>query len=275
MHARGSSDYFDLQRHGCTPVPCGLLLPPDLTLEDWAVVGRALGRQEHALQWRIGDWWNHPGHAYGARLAVVSEPDWPGPAYSTCTNVASVAGQFESSRRRELLTFSHHAEVMHLPPHLADEMLDWCEEPLAATSKPRSVRALREEKNRRVALLAPRTSGSNEPARSVALRIVRAPEPESSEYVLLPLPASPRHESEVQQLLGEPELSPAGAASRPAEPLEQFKALVRYAVAQLPSDAAHAVLLEALEFTEQVVVGGLTRRLQSSGDPGDKVVNLR
>ena len=92
----------------------------------------------------------------------------------------------------------------------------------------------------------------------------------------MPLPASPRHESEVQQLLGKPEPLPAGAASRPAEPLEQYKALVRYAVAQLPPDTAPAVLLEALEFTKQVVVGGLTKRLrQSGGDPGDKVVNLR
>ena len=115
MHARGSSDYFDLQHHGCMPVSCGLLLPPDLTLEDWAAVGLALGRQQHALQWRIGDWWNHPRHAYGDRLAVVTGDDWTGPAYSTCANAGSVCRKFESSRRREVLTFTHHAEVAHLP----------------------------------------------------------------------------------------------------------------------------------------------------------------
>ena len=44
----------------------------------------------------------------------------------------------------------------------------------------------------------------------------------------------------------------------------------------MPPDTAPAVLLEALDFTKQVVVGGLTKRLrQSGGDPGDKVVNLR
>ena len=203
MRALGSSDYFDLQHHGCTPVSCGLLLPPDLTLEDWAVVGRALGRQQHALQWRIGDWWNHPGHAYGDRLALVTEDDWTGPAYSTCTNAASVCDKFESSRRRELLTFCHHAEVAHLPPHFADELLDWCEEPLAATGKPRSIRALREEKNRRLAQMAPRTFGSVESEKvAVALTIAPRYEP-GSEYALLPLPASPRHEPEVQEQLGE------------------------------------------------------------------------
>jgi len=79
MPAHESSDYFDLQHHGCMPVSCGLLLPPDLTLENWAAVGRALGRQQHAVQWRIGDWWNHPGHAYGDRLTLVTEDDWTGP----------------------------------------------------------------------------------------------------------------------------------------------------------------------------------------------------
>ena len=203
MHARGSSDNFDLQRHGCTPVPCGLLLPPDLTLEDWAVVGRALGRQQHALQWRIGDWWNHPGHAYGARLALVSEDDWTGPAYSTCTNTASVCDKFETSRRRELLTFSHHTEVAHLPPHFADALLDWSEESVEITGKPRSVRALRQEKNRRLPQLAPRAFGSNEPVKSVALTIARAPEPDTRTLVLIPAAAAPRHEPEVQQQLGD------------------------------------------------------------------------
>jgi hypothetical protein len=150
-----------------------------------------LGRQQHALQWRIGDWWNHPGHAYGDRLARVTEDDWAGPTYSTCTNAASVADRFETSRRRELLTFSHHVEVAHLAPHFADELLDWCEEPIQITGKPRSVRALQEEKNQRLAEMVPPTFSSSEPAKSVALTIVPAPEPETSEYAVLPLPAVP------------------------------------------------------------------------------------
>jgi hypothetical protein len=49
---------------------------------------------------RIGDWWNHLGHAYGARLAVVAGEVWIGPAYSSCANVASVCDKFERSRHR-------------------------------------------------------------------------------------------------------------------------------------------------------------------------------
>ena len=34
MRVRGSSDYFALQHLRCTPLSCGLLLPPDLTRDD-------------------------------------------------------------------------------------------------------------------------------------------------------------------------------------------------------------------------------------------------
>jgi hypothetical protein len=43
---------------------------------------------------------------------------------------------FEFSRRRENLSFQHHAEAAALPPDEADTLLDWCEE----TPKPRSTR---------------------------------------------------------------------------------------------------------------------------------------
>jgi hypothetical protein len=48
-------------------------------------------------------------------------------------DAASVARVFETSRRREDLTFNHHREVAALPPDEADALLDWCEE----TPKPR------------------------------------------------------------------------------------------------------------------------------------------
>ena len=201
---------------------------------------------------------------------LVSEDDWTGPAYSTCTNAASVAARFESSRRRELLTFSHHTEVAHLPPHFADELLAWCEEPLATTGKPRSIRALREEKNRRLAQMAPRTFGSVESEKvAVALTIAPPYEP-GSEYALLPLPASPSHEPEVQEQLGE-------GAPLPAGPIVEFRAFLRYAEARLPADASPAMLLEAVDQTKQLL-GRLTKRLRrSGGDDGDEqvVVNLR
>jgi hypothetical protein len=37
------------------------------------------------------------------------------------------------SRRRDTLSFKHHAEVVSLPAEEADRLLDWCEESIAAT----------------------------------------------------------------------------------------------------------------------------------------------
>ena len=62
-----------------------------------------------------------------------------GPAYESCRAAARVARDFETSRRRDLLSFQHHLEVAALPPDEANAMLDWCEE----TPKPHLTRELR------------------------------------------------------------------------------------------------------------------------------------
>jgi len=60
--------------------------------------------------------------------------------YKTAANVSSVCQAFEFSRRRENLSYGHHAEVANRDD--ADELLDWCEETGA------SVQDLRAEKRR-------------------------------------------------------------------------------------------------------------------------------
>jgi hypothetical protein len=62
-----------------------------------------------------------------------------GPAYESCRAAARVARDFETLRRRDLLSFQRHLEVAALPTDEADALLDWCEE----TLKPRSTRELR------------------------------------------------------------------------------------------------------------------------------------
>ena len=119
-----------------------LTLPPDLAFETWAKFGLELARRSSTLMWLIGDWWAYGQHRYGERLALVEGADWQGPAYQTCMNVASVCGRFETSRRREALSFSHHAEVASLPAESADGLLD------AAAREGWSVRRLRQEKAR-------------------------------------------------------------------------------------------------------------------------------
>lgn len=102
----------------------GLSLPDDLPFDDWCALGRQLGHYERSIMWAIGDWWAFGQHAYGERAAVVKAEGWEGPSFKTCANAASVGRQFQTSRRREVLSWSHHAEVAKLPTATADRLLD-------------------------------------------------------------------------------------------------------------------------------------------------------
>jgi hypothetical protein len=120
-----------------------LTLPGNLSREKWSEAGRALGQLQNRTLWYIGDWWAFGDHRYGDRKAIVGADDWEGPEFQTCMDAAWVCCAFETSRRQEVLAFSHHRTVAALPPDLADELLKWCEEPLAAGGRPRSVRRRR------------------------------------------------------------------------------------------------------------------------------------
>lgn len=107
----------------------GWRLPGDMAVEEWKAAGQALGRIERAVMWWIGDWWAYGEHRYGDRKAIVEAPGWTGPSFQTCMNAALVCRAFETSRRREVLSFKHHAEVAALPPLEADRLLAAAEPP--------------------------------------------------------------------------------------------------------------------------------------------------
>jgi hypothetical protein len=118
-----------------------LNLPSALPFTQWQEIGQALAHVSGALAWWIGDWWAFGEHAYGERYKAAKE-HLPLNVHS-CENYASVARAFkETSRRREVLPFSHHQIVAALDPARADELLAWCAEPVATGGKPRSTRAL-------------------------------------------------------------------------------------------------------------------------------------
>jgi hypothetical protein len=130
----------------CKPETCSLHLPKDLSKEGWLRVGTTLSRIDSCISWWLGDWWLFGEFRYGARKAMVEAVDWEGPSYQTCMNVAVVCKAFETSRRREVLSFSHHAEVAALHPNEADALLDFAEETIASTGPCRSVDKMREER---------------------------------------------------------------------------------------------------------------------------------
>jgi hypothetical protein len=85
-----------------------LTLPDDLTYDEWVDYGHGLARMVHAVKWWIGDWWAYGSHRYGERAKIAADSNWK---FQTCMNAGWVARKIETSRRREVLPFEHHAEV--------------------------------------------------------------------------------------------------------------------------------------------------------------------
>jgi hypothetical protein len=128
--------------------PTGYELPAELSAEAWLEVGRALGRVRGSVTWWLGDWWAYGEHVYGERKALVESEEWEGPRFQTCVDAATVCRAFESTRRRVVLSFTAHREVLPLPAEYQEQVLAWAEE------GKRSVREIRDEVKRIRAFLA-------------------------------------------------------------------------------------------------------------------------
>jgi site-specific DNA-methyltransferase (adenine-specific) len=128
---------------GCTFSPISLVIKPGLSFEHWRRLGDALRRTDRGLQFWIGDYF-----AYGATYGEASSQaanDWTGYEPHTLWNLTNVSEKVKSSRRREDLSWSHHAEVAGLTP---SEQAEWLEKaaPIKEGDKPRlAVHVLRAE----------------------------------------------------------------------------------------------------------------------------------
>ncbi|HEX8055567.1 MAG TPA: hypothetical protein VF481_02810 [Novosphingobium sp.] len=103
-----------------------LSLPESLTFEQWEEIGAELANRARKLNWWIGDWWAAGHHRYGERARLAARGLF-GKEFKTLANIASVCRAFEPSRRREHLSWSHHAEASALSPNAADMLLDLAE----------------------------------------------------------------------------------------------------------------------------------------------------
>jgi len=101
--------------------PTSLSFRGDLPFAEWQEVGIQLRKIESGVNWWIGDWLRYGEHRYGETYAqAVEQTDL---AYQTLANTVWVAGKIEPSRRREKLSFKHHAEVAALEPDEQDALL--------------------------------------------------------------------------------------------------------------------------------------------------------
>lgn len=103
----------------------GIQFPEALTYERWQHTGRQIARVVDSSAWCTGDWIIYGESKYADRYRRAIE--MAGLDYQTVRNYVWVARRFAFSRRRENLSFQHHAEVASLPPAEQDRWLDRAE----------------------------------------------------------------------------------------------------------------------------------------------------
>lgn len=91
----------------------GLRFPKSMEYQSWERAGHQLTRIVDTSAWCLGDWvvYGETHFAERYRHAV----DATGLDYGTLRNYASVARRIPLSRRRDTVSFQHHAEVVSLP----------------------------------------------------------------------------------------------------------------------------------------------------------------
>lgn len=94
------------------------------SFEDWENVGKFIKRSNEAVQFWRGDWLNYGEHNYDTWTQYFGKEE---AAYQTLANEKWVASRIPISRRREHLSWSHHAEVAELEPYEQEEMLNMAE----------------------------------------------------------------------------------------------------------------------------------------------------
>jgi hypothetical protein len=104
----------------------GLRIPRQLSFERWLAVGTKLSEIHSSSAWCLGDWLLHGATAYRGRYKDAVEQT--SLDYQTLRNYAWVARRIPLSRRRDNLSFGHHAEVAALPQVEQDFWLRKAEE---------------------------------------------------------------------------------------------------------------------------------------------------
>lgn len=108
------------------PKRTSLCLPTEIPLETWKRLGRQIFLISDSSAWWLGDWLVYGQEKFPDRYKrAVAESALD---YQTLRNYAWVCRRFSVSRRRDTLSFQHHAEVASLAPPSQDSWLNRAEE---------------------------------------------------------------------------------------------------------------------------------------------------
>jgi hypothetical protein len=127
VRGRHTGDHERLIRHEAKTAVSGITWVPegDLALAQWLEYGRRLGQLGRGVAWWIGDWLRYGNLRYGEKYSRAARAT--GYDAQSLMNMAYVASRFPPERRRDQLSWSHHAEVAALMPAEQDRWLDLAE----------------------------------------------------------------------------------------------------------------------------------------------------
>ena len=100
----------------------GMVFPQNLPERSWEQIGTNLRELVNSSAWWLADWLIYGEATYGWRR-YKEAIERTGLDYQTLRNYAWVARRFEHHRRRDSLSFAHHAEVTRLSPPEQDYWL--------------------------------------------------------------------------------------------------------------------------------------------------------
>ncbi len=109
---------FAFHRNGITPVG-------DPTFEEWLSCGEFIKNADKSVHFWIGDWLNYGEAKWGQMYEQAMEQT--SFDYQTLRNDKYIASRIDLSRRRDKLSFGHHAEVASYEPHEQELLLERAE----------------------------------------------------------------------------------------------------------------------------------------------------
>ncbi len=96
--------------------------PQTLDRAGWLAAGVSLAEFGRVNNWWVGDWIRYGNAHWGEKYIEAARVT--GLDAKTLRNIAYVASRFHLSRRRDNLSWTHHAELAALPPDQQDQWLD-------------------------------------------------------------------------------------------------------------------------------------------------------